>query len=553
MKFLYKLFGINFSNDNVSNKVENVEDKEAKAKMTLKKYLLDVINDIQLNQKKYNCYPYPKTIRSILSASEKSKIAHYFSDKNYYGIFKSKVSLMWIIELLNELVSEGYLYTEKHNDKNRYLLTQKAKEYNPFSSTLGFDELNSFIKIDETSDDDEIIENDDYASIENLEIENLLIEEMNKKLESDEENNFNLTDNQIKLLTLRSNNILPFEIEHFYLLSADIVVKDIDSLLSHFSGDDIEEKLEDFKLKYSTSEIYKNELKDYINVNISYKKKLSSIIEIENNIFNYSDYSSNINAFIYSDEDKIWLIKGSQLKKDVIISKKWLDNPEFSNIRNEVIKKSIIINDKYLLLEDFEVSDIDIATACVAGEVKDNVCYLWKNSLGTNYRINKEIEDLFDESAEEKIVDDFSKEKTIEMLKKHFERNDLKKKLNQYNINSVCRFLEEIYGKVLVSNINDLNQFIDDFNNCLDLLKPKARELLINKYGLRDGVKKTASELSITSDLSTAGIGTSVYNSMNILRESERIDNLRKYFVMQDDSNEEKDKEDIEFVLSLLD
>ena len=40
---------------------------------------------------------------------------------------------------------------------------------------------------------------------------------------------------------------------------------------------------------------------------------------------------------------------------------------------------------------------------------------------------------------------------------------------------------------------------------------------------------------------------------MNILRESERIDNLRKYFVMQDDSNEEKDKEDIEFVLSLLD
>ena len=76
------------------------------------------------------------------------------------------------------------------------------------------------------------------------------------------------------------------------------------------------------------------------------------------------------------------------------------------------------------------------------------------------------------------------------MLKKHFERNDLKKKLNQYNINSVCRFLEEIYGKVLVSNINDLNQFIDDFNNCLDLLKPKARELLINKYGLRDGVKK---------------------------------------------------------------
>lgn len=107
----------------------------------VKKYLLDVIKDIQINQKNYGCYPYPKTIRSILTASKKSMIAPHFSDKDYYGIFKEKVSLTWLIRLLDELVEDGFLYTEEHKNKKRYLRIKDVEEFVFKDEELTLEEL----------------------------------------------------------------------------------------------------------------------------------------------------------------------------------------------------------------------------------------------------------------------------------------------------------------------------------------------------------------------------------------------------------------------------
>ena len=46
--------------------------------------LVDFIKDIEILSKKVHCYAYPKTMRSILTAAEKSPIASNFSDKYYY-------------------------------------------------------------------------------------------------------------------------------------------------------------------------------------------------------------------------------------------------------------------------------------------------------------------------------------------------------------------------------------------------------------------------------------------------------------------------------------
>lgn len=87
--------------------------------------LLQLIKDIELQSKKIGCYAYPKTIRSILTASEKSKVAQHFKGKKYYGYVDHKMSLTKLSAMLDELVEEGYLTTILHNDKKRYVSSQK--------------------------------------------------------------------------------------------------------------------------------------------------------------------------------------------------------------------------------------------------------------------------------------------------------------------------------------------------------------------------------------------------------------------------------------------
>lgn len=85
--------------------------------VSLKNVLTEVISDIEENCERYHCYAYPKTIRSILTANEKSSIASHFMNKSYYGIIHEKISSKVISDLLDELEGEGKISSFIQNGK----------------------------------------------------------------------------------------------------------------------------------------------------------------------------------------------------------------------------------------------------------------------------------------------------------------------------------------------------------------------------------------------------------------------------------------------------
>ena len=80
----------------------------------------ELINDIEQNCDIYRCFAFPKTIRSVLIASQYSDIAHHFRDKKYYGIFKNTIYLSHVIRILNRMCDEKYIYFVDVNNKRLY-------------------------------------------------------------------------------------------------------------------------------------------------------------------------------------------------------------------------------------------------------------------------------------------------------------------------------------------------------------------------------------------------------------------------------------------------
>ena len=146
-----------------------------------------------------------------------------------------------------------------------------------------------------------------------------------------------------------------------------------------------------------------------------------------------------------------------------------------------------------------------------------------------------------------------SEDYNAEMIRKFFEETRLRK----YNIKVIIRFLEEnIYESFITPKfdiVNDYKEFSKDFDNCLNDLSSNAKEILIKKYGMLDGVSKTAAEIAFNNKLSIDGVSTSVRNSIFYLKNSNKIDNLKKYFIMQDFDidDEEKKLETIKYILEL--
>ena len=133
----------------------------------MKQHLLNLISDIEKMQRRIGCYPYPKTIRSILSASEFSPIAPHFSDKEYYGVLQERKSLLWITQLLEELIDEGYLRVEFYKEKKRYYIKNGNTNYvstNPINVNNWFDNDTSE-DLDEHQDFEDVQDSDDLASI----------------------------------------------------------------------------------------------------------------------------------------------------------------------------------------------------------------------------------------------------------------------------------------------------------------------------------------------------------------------------------------------------
>ena len=140
---------------------------------------------------------------------------------------------------------------------------------------------------------------------------------------------------------------------------------------------------------------------------------------------------------------------------------------------------------------------------------------------------------------------------TAEQLKNLFEENRLRK----YNLTFVFRFLEENIYECIISpafDIKDFMEFVKAFDDCLNILKPNAKSVLIEKYGLIDGVPKTAVEISLNNKLTTNGVSTSVRNSILSLRDSGKVVKLRRFFNFQKKQSKDQKKENIDFVLSVL-
>lgn len=136
-------------------------------------------------------------------------------------------------------------------------------------------------------------------------------------------------------------------------------------------------------------------------------------------------------------------------------------------------------------------------------------------------------------------------------LRKFFEATRIRK----YNVKVIIRFLEEnIYETFITPNFDIINEYQDfstDFDNALNDLKSNAKDILIKKYGLIDGVVRTASDIAFTNKLTTDGVGTSVRNSILYLKSSKKIADLKKYFTIDEQNNDDKMMENIKFILEL--
>ncbi len=139
-----------------------------------------------------------------------------------------------------------------------------------------------------------------------------------------------------------------------------------------------------------------------------------------------------------------------------------------------------------------------------------------------------------------------------ENLKKFFEATRIRK----YNVKVIIRFLEEnIYETFITPKFDIIKEYQDfstDFDNALNELKSNAKDILIKKYGLIDGVTRTASEIAFNNKLTTDGVSTSVRNSLIYLKKSKKIEELKKYFIIDAQSEKADQKiENIKYVLEI--
>lgn len=90
----------------------------------IKKMLISVISDIEAKSSELNCFAYPTTIKSILTASPYSPYSNSFIENKYYGYLKNLYTndLIRNLELLCKNGDlEFYLYTNKKGfTKKRY-------------------------------------------------------------------------------------------------------------------------------------------------------------------------------------------------------------------------------------------------------------------------------------------------------------------------------------------------------------------------------------------------------------------------------------------------
>lgn len=122
-----------------------------------------------------------------------------------------------------------------------------------------------------------------------------------------------------------------------------------------------------------------------------------------------------------------------------------------------------------------------------------------------------------------------------------------------YNFIKSIRLIEDVFGNNVMRNFDEMRnqEFLKRLNNSLDTLKQPAKDILIARYGLITGENMTLQEVANIQNVTRERIRQSVERSLEKLRSKKHSKILRTYFTFEGNSKE-KDMNDIEFVMSLL-
>lgn len=265
----------------------------------------------------------------------------------------------------------------------------------------------------------------------------------------------------------------------------------------------------------------------------------------------------------------IQVFKGTYMNAEIDVSKKWLDCPWIAQERDSIISTKIVEKNetnRYVFLDDYVFSSPNLCTCVLLGYITTNAWQDWENVHGKKLKSlvdTFEAEEYENISAEETIIEEFKTTEVndkddleIDDLRNYFETKKKKELIRKYNFTMINRFFEEVFETIVVSKITEENKerFLLCFEQMLNILTEKQKNILIDKYGLCDGIKKTYIEVARKFDFTVGGIKNSSVASIRKIKNSDELEEMKQYFELGKSvkENEEKLKADIDFIMSLM-
>ena len=307
-----------------------------------------------------------------------------------------------------------------------------------------------------------------------------------------------LTYRQIEFMVLFVNGLSRSEISNYYEVAYDTVKKAIQDVKERLNLTDDYELIETFKKDYSMTLRYIDILEKYKLNSSSKREQLANSYNttpekkseddlIKETIYYLNDEKNKINKFAKAryigdgtkKNNKIIVLPGSFMNKDVVITKKWLDCPWIEEARQDILLSNSVreIKNIYFFVEPFELNSPNLCACILLGYITTNAWNEWKDDGGNTLEQNfdrKLLQENFDMSIKE---DDGRKNRavktTIYQKDEHyvnpFSANDehnvknvlLQSFKNGYHINS---FIDFEKFKMNYENFsyaeNDLNEYL---------------------------------------------------------------------------------------------
>lgn len=476
---------------------------------------------------------------------------------------------------LNEIAQDNIISRSDDSIKNGDALDEIEETIND-----DFTSLLSYLKADDNEEATEAVkildDKDMFDILQNVlgdeEIDN---ESVMPKLKTEEYNlnydrnitNQQLPEKEFLYATLFAHGVSRSEIAEYCNVAYDTVKKSLQNVFRKYDEYDISLFKEKFKIENYEKQNYQKQISEFE----SWRKKTNETFNSNEYIY-LKDKSNNmiIATAVYmggglENSNDILVFKGSHMNVEISIDKKWLDNPVIAAERNRLIIDGVVKLDesnRYVFVKNQLFVSPDIGTPVLLGYSIENSWQEWENIHGKKLGsiVDKEEKEIFvNKETEKEIIEEFTENliaDNAENLKKYFESKKRKDLTNKYNLIMINRFLEETYESIIIPRINADNreEFILEFDQLLSLLKEKSKQILIDKYGLFDGEKKTFVDVANKFELTVGGAKNSITASIQKIRRSDDLIKLKKFYDFRDskEKNTEKLKKDIDFIMSLM-